>query len=228
MHRDSSNIKTFALCITYGDTLLIRKIWYKIRMKYTLLFLVFFTALASQARGVNLFNKFDTDGDGIVSTDEIESAKSNAQEKAGKVKNEIRKKAKQLKADANAAFMEAADTNDDGIVSEEEFDALKQQIKTTFQKINAAVLVTCNELEDEAIDQNANNIIDTKDEAKACASALYLQFDTDGDGFVSQEEFQAAGMESFESADTNGDGQISEAELQKALTKRLKKAKSKL
>jgi hypothetical protein len=105
-----------------------------------------------------------------------------------------------------AQMLESADANHDGTVTRMEFIAARA---SRFSKL----------------DRNGDGYIDTSDlpkrfrkrqKASERLSALIMQFDKDGDGRISREEFVNGPTLAFDRADTNHDGMLSPAELKGA------------
>jgi hypothetical protein len=113
---------------------------------------------------------------------------------------------------ANAASLDpallfaAADANRDGMVSKVEFLAAR----------NARF---------DMLDANRDGVL-VRDELAAAAPGLrgrmmlpvmFPQFDADGDGEISRQEFNVAPAPGFDMADSNGDGLVSAAEAKAAM-----------
>lgn len=113
----------------------------------------------------------------------------------------------QMRSNAEAVF-EQADTNHDGNVSREEFIAARAG---QFSKL----------------DRNGDGYIDDQDlpkrmmamqQANARIAELRQQFDANGDGRISQQEFAQGPTPVFDQADSNGDGVLNAQELAAAKT----------
>jgi hypothetical protein len=107
-----------------------------------------------------------------------------------------------------SSLMTKADTDADGAISKAEFLAARA---ASFPQL----------------DRNGDGSL-TTDEFKAAApkgarrmmvSTMVAQFDTDGNGKISEAEYNAGPTLAFDRADANKDGQLSGAELEKARKK---------
>lgn len=105
-----------------------------------------------------------------------------------------------------ASLFASADANGDGLVSRAEFIAAR----------NARF---------DVLDANRDGFL-VRDETAAAAPGLrgrvmlpvmFPQFDSNGDGKVSRQEFNAAPAPGFDLADANGDGMVSPAEAKAAM-----------
>ncbi|HNQ76430.1 MAG TPA: EF-hand domain-containing protein [Pseudothauera hydrothermalis] len=105
-----------------------------------------------------------------------------------------------------ASLFASADANGDGLVSKAEFIAAR-------------------DARFDVLDTNRDGFL-VRDEMAAAAPGLrgrmmlpvmFPQFDSNGDGKVSRQEFSAAPAPGFDMADANGDGMVSPAEAKAAM-----------
>jgi hypothetical protein len=105
-----------------------------------------------------------------------------------------------------ASLFASADANGDGLVSKAEFIAAR-------------------DARFDVLDTNHDGFL-VRDEMAAAAPGLrgrmmlpvmFPQFDSNGDGKVSRQEFSAAPAPGFDMADANGDGMVSPAEAKAAM-----------
>lgn len=121
----------------------------------------------------------------------------------------------QLRPDP-AQILEAADANKDGRITQDEYGAARAKL---FSKL----------------DRNGDGFIDKQDkprrlrpqkEGEDRLAEFMGEYDTDGDGRISQVEFNNHPMQGFERADTDKNGELSAAEIAaaKAVLKNLRAA----
>lgn len=102
-----------------------------------------------------------------------------------------------------AQLFASADANHDGVVTRDEFIAARAQKFASLDRDG-----------DGFIDENdVPRRLRTRRNASDRVSELIAQFDTDGDGRISQSEFSAGPTLAFDRADTDHNGELSADEL---------------
>lgn len=147
-----------------------------------------------------MFTKLDGDGDGAVSSSELNAAATSNSSASGQ----------SLKA---SNILNAFDTNQDCSISSSEFNTGMDSLGNSIKK-----MAKSSEFQD-LPSGPAPGAVDSKD--------MFNKLDIDGDGLISKSEFAAAstdgdtsiGSEIFSIFDTDGDGYISESENNAAMEK---------
>lgn len=144
------------------------------------------------------FSQFDTDADGTLSAQEFAAVKMDQQGKRPKFRT----------------FAEL-DSNGDGVLSEDEYAALKQHRRDHSGK-------RFNRLTFQERDRNSDGVL-AKEEVCGRLLANFADFDKDGNGTLSAEEFAAVRMgkhagkhpyrATFQEMDTNSDGILAKEEV---------------
>lgn len=146
--------------------------------------------------GSAIVSALDTDGDGVIGAEELAAA--------GQIGEKI----------------SLADTNGDGVVTSDELVA---KITARMQEMGIGVM----ESGGESLDLNALKEIlakvglegpgkEQKPDPAEISSKIISDLDTNGDGVISAEELEAAGLfgQKIAEADTDGNGSVSQEELE--------------
>ncbi len=146
----------------------------------------------SEREWTNVFDKIDEDGDGILSTEELEESRRRVREEAGK------------------RIFEKLDADGDGTISKEEFPGPDDR----FNKIdsNSDGEVTPEEL------KGAGEKLRGMREGQH-GKMMFKRLDGDGSGTISREEFPGPDK-GFAMIDENSDGELSPEELKEAAARR--------
>ncbi len=161
--------------------------------------------MQQQAMRQATFKQLDQNGDGSVTKSDLQALAQNASQTTGASIN------------VDQVFS-SLDTNNDGVVSQSEYDSAMQQLQSSGQQ---GQIHGHHHHHHSHGAQQANG----SDSSSDPLMAMFQQMDQDGDGKISQSEFQtgmqnltqgngdATGLSNlFATLDTNGDGVIDQAE----------------
>jgi len=191
----------------------------------------------SEEQATNLFNIFDTEGSGSLTTDQLQEAMSKNAPPMGAGPPPPPPSSSD---DSSSDLFSSLDTDGDGVVSQEEFvaarpsDVSEEQATNLFNSFDTegSGSLTADQLQ-EAMSRNSPPMGAGSPPRSSSDDSLSDQFsslDTDGDGVISQEEFAAGRPDDvskeqatalFQSLDTDGVGSITKDQFVDAMKPQL-------
>ncbi len=164
-----------------------------------------FPGMASDA-----FGDYDGDGDGVISRSEAQDSRV-LSDNFGTIDTNNSGGIDTQEYGAASAYIanvdfSAVDINDDGVISEREAEAMPDSLKTAFGTVDAdgdgnvsptefraASVDLLQGIDFSSVDRDGDSVIDPGEAERVPAlSEIFDRVDTDADGLVSRQEFEAA------------------------------------